>query len=331
MVERRDAKRGGGSFLALRLTSLQRPENRVSFSVGICACDEAENLPHLLDVIRSEPLKSSLSISKIIIVASGCSEQTLSHVRSVAAIDHRISIVEESARKGKADAINKIISLHEGQYILFVNSDALPETSSVSKLMDAILSDPDTGVVSAKPVLESSRRGLTARVAKLMWAVHNESSLILNHLHLSNHSSDEMMVVKSELLHSLPLGLVNDGAYIGGSAKSRGYLVKFCDGATVKIDVPATLAGLVGQRRRILYGHIQIWRLTGRSPKTVESLLLSSPALSFKILGGLLSRNPRDALVLPIALLTEALSAILAIWDTLTSRRKHGVWRRYGN
>ncbi len=72
-----------------------------------------------------------------------------------------------------------------------------------------------------------------------MWSVHNECSLRLNHMNLSNHGSDEMMVVRTELLSQLPDGLVNDGAYIAGNARLRGYSVKFCNEAPVRIDVPS--------------------------------------------------------------------------------------------
>ena len=39
-----------------------------------------------------------------------------------------------------------------------------------------------------------------------MWTVHNECSTKLNHMDISNHGSDEMMVVRTELLNPLAGG-----------------------------------------------------------------------------------------------------------------------------
>ncbi|MHB8566319.1 MAG: glycosyltransferase family 2 protein [Nitrososphaerales archaeon] len=301
------------------------------FSIGICATDLANNLPALLDVVTKEPLGPNFELRRIIIVASECSSRALSFVKSVASKDRRIVLIEEWERQGKSDAINKIIGNHVGEFVVFINSDALPERLAITKLISAIVSDGRVGVISARPVFDHLREDATTKVEELMWNVHNESSMLLNHLEMSNHSSDEMMVVRSEALHLLPFGLVNDGAYLAGKAKLKGYLIKFCDDARVRIDVPARLAQLIGQRRRILYGHIQVWRLTGSSPKTIESLLFTSPALSFGIPVKMLSRSPRLIPIMPLAIFVEAVSGMLAAWDTLSKRNKHRVWQRYGN
>jgi len=169
-------------------------------------------------------------------------------------------------------------------------------------------------------------------VEELMWNTHNESSLVLNHMKISNHSSDEMILVRSSALEILPKGLVNDGAYIAGCAKLKGYLIKFCEDAKIRIDVPSRLSDLIGQRRRIIYGHMQVRRLTGTSPKTVKFLLLSNPALSLRIACKTILKRPSRLLVLPIALTCESISTLLALRDALLdSPDKHAVWKRYGN
>lgn len=303
----------------------------VSFSVGICASDNPSNLPHLIQQILEARLDENVILDKIIIVASACSPKIIPSIRAVARSDSRVHLIEQEKRHGKADALNKIILVCSGEYLVFINADASPAEDALRQLMIAILDDPHAGVISAKPVVGSTKQSGIIGIEQLMWDVHNASSLLLNHLHISNHSSDEMMVVRSSILELLPNGLVNDGAYIGSRAKSKGYLVKFCEKAHVRILTPSTINGLIGQRRRILYGHIQIKQIGGNTPKTVETLLITSPKLSILILGSLLSRNPSRILLLPIAFLTEAISGILAIFDNLTSKNKHGVWRRYDN
>jgi len=150
-------------------------------------------------------------------------------------------------------------------------------------------------------------------------------------MNLSNHGSDEMMAVRMGLLQKLPEGLVNDGAYIAGRARLRGYSIKFCSEASVQIDVPNRIVDLIRQRRRIIFGHFQVWRLTGRSPKTVESLFLLTPKFSMSLVVRNVARSPKLIKILPLALVSEGLSIILGMKDAVASTKKHGVWERYGN
>src|SRR5271169_2287598 len=263
-----------------------------SFSIGICARDASENFPRLLELILSEKYPQDFLLERMIIVASGCSQSSLDIARSLAEADARIVLIEESIRKGKAEAVNRIIENSIGDYLVFINSDALPDEGSISELLLQIDRDKTTGLVSGRPSF-TEHRNVTSIVEQLMWNVHNECSLRLNHMNLSNHGSDEMMAVRTEILQQLPSGLVNDGALIAGRARIQGYSIKFCSEATVKIDVPVSAADLIRQRRRIIFGHFQVWRITGRSPKTVESLLLSAPLFSLAIVVRTVAKTPK--------------------------------------
>jgi cellulose synthase/poly-beta-1,6-N-acetylglucosamine synthase-like glycosyltransferase len=124
---------------------------------------------------------------------------------------------------------------------------------------------------------------------------------------------------------------VNDGAFLAGKAYLAGYSIKFCEAARVKIDVPHSLIDVIRQRRRIVYGHLQIWKSVGQSPKTLESMLVSSPLLSLSVLVETLAKSPRMILAFPIALTEEVVSSILAMYDSLTSTTKHVMWKRFGD
>jgi len=162
-----------------------------------------------------------------------------------------------------------------------------------------------------------------------MWSAHNLVALHLNHAGLSNHSSDELMLVRRGVFSKLPSQLVNDGAYIGGLAKARGFVVKVSADAKVSIAVPKRVDDLISQRRRIIYGHIQVWKKLRNPPRTMESLLFTRPYLSVRLLVSLLARNPRSIIVLPVVATSEIISAFFAIVDWIQSTEKHAVWRRF--
>jgi len=282
-------------------------------------------------LIESEDFPDDYVLKRVVIVASGCPKDTLDAVRALSKRDTRILLIEEESRRGKASAMNEIRENSFGSYLLFINSDAMPGRGSIAKLLSAIGQEgSQVGVASAHPSFDRGS-SVTSLIEELMWGVHNECSLRLNHMNLSNHGSDEMMVVRTDLLSELPEGLVNDGAYIAGRARLRGYSIKFCDEAPVLIDVPDRCVDLIRQRQRIIFGHFQVWRLTGMSPKTVESLLLNSPKFSVALVVRTVAASPRLLKIIPLAVVSETVAIVLGLKDMISSTRKHGVWKRYGN
>jgi cellulose synthase/poly-beta-1,6-N-acetylglucosamine synthase-like glycosyltransferase len=125
--------------------------------------------------------------------------------------------------------------------------------------------------------------------------------------------------------------MVNDGAFLAGNAHLAGYTIRFCENAKVEIDVPRNFVDILRQRRRIVYGHFQIWKFVGQPPKTLESMLVTNPVFSFSILIKSLARSPKLVIALPVALMGEAASAFLAICDNLRSTTGHVPWQRYGS
>jgi cellulose synthase/poly-beta-1,6-N-acetylglucosamine synthase-like glycosyltransferase len=312
-------------------TRVSAPEAATSaFTIGICATGVSSRIGELLDTIEAERFPDGFDLRRVVIVASACAERTLAYLRRIERADPRIVLIEEDERRGKAEAVNRITMEATGEFLVFVNADALPERGAISRLLRAIERDPTTGIISGNPVIQTGH-GVVSRVLELMWETHNSCSAGLNEARLSNHGTDELMVVRSDALASLPPGVVNDGAYIAGLAHARGYVVRSLTSAGVSVDVPTRPIEIIRQRRRILYGHIQIWRLVGEAPRTAESLILTSPGRGLGALVRTISRRPRLLVALPFAAVSELISLTGALVDNLSSRQKHTVWKRYGD
>lgn len=315
------------------IDELQRPSAAVTsrkFSIGICAADESPSVPELLELIRKDPTPPGFVLSRIILVASACSSSILNYASEISQLDNRLLILQESERQGKAEALNKIFESSDGELLVLINADAMPERGAISKLLSGISAADTVGIVSAKPYF-NSMKGLLANIEQFMWLVHNECSFILNHMHISNHSNDEMMVIRTKLLRRLPKGLVNDGAFISACVKDSEFSIKFCDDAGVRIQVPSKIPDCIGQRRRIIFGHFQVWKLLGGPPKTVESILFLAPLLGLRILVRSLAKSPKFLTILPIAIITEIFAISMALVDVARSTDKHGIWKRYGS
>ena len=296
------------------------------FTIGICASDSAKRLPSLISFLTAEDYGQDFTLRKIAIVASGCPESVLVPVRTATDSDARISLITESERRGKAEAINRIMENSVGGYLVMLNADAFPAKGSIRKLLE-VAKGPGVGAVSAKPVFEEGN-GLLAHALELMWSSHSLMSLRLNHAGISNHACDELIVVRRSIMSRLPTNLVNDGAYIGGLVRALGLEVKFSPAAEVRISVPVRPIDLIRQRRRITFGHVQVWKKLGRPPRTIETTLFTDPLMSLKTIIRVLSERPRLILSFPLVFVEESVAIVLGIFDTSRSTDRHTVWRR---
>ena len=298
------------------------------FTVGICATGSPARLGSLMEQTIAEADESLLDLRKMVVVASECAAPVVAELRRVSGSDPRIQVVVENRRYGKADAVNKIQALAEGPLLVMINSDASPELGAITRLLRTIGPDSNIGALSAVPYTEGGR-GITPLLLDLMWSTHNACSLSLNHMNLSNHSCDELVVFRISAISRLPGDLVNDGAYLAATARRKGYSVRVCAGARVKIQTPARIPDVVRQRRRILFGHGQVWKKVGAPPKTLESLLFLSPAIGLKLLISSVASRPKFIFTLPVAVVSELAASILAVWDAVRSTNRHVIWVRF--
>lgn len=306
----------------------ESPKGRqYSFTVGICSTGHPPNLQSLLEtVLASAP--PGFELKKVVLVASDTSEEILRAARRIAERDPRLSLIEHEKRTGKADALNEVFRETEGDFLVYVNADALVRTSSIAVLLKSIEEDEGLGFVSGRPIFVR-HGGLISDILDVMWTSFNLLSSDPGQRQQSNHGTDELMAIRTALLNELPPGIVNDGAYLAGRIRETGFRVGFQPDAIVQIDVPRRMVDLIGQRRRILFGHIQVKRLVGTAPRTVETMMFFSPAASFKIVIGMLATKPKRILVFPVAAVGELIALSGALWDTLVSKSTHAVWERY--
>ena len=248
-------------------------------------------------------------------------------LRELCSADYRICVLEESERRGKAEAVNRIFAATTAGLMVMVNSDAVPQPGSLKALVESMAEDPRAGVISASPFIEGGG-GMSELLLRLMWCVHNATLLRLNHEGKSNHSSDEMMAVRRTAFSVLPSGTVNDGAFLAGMARLKGYSVKFLDTAPVKIDGRRNLPDILRQLRRIVFGHLQVMSRTGSAPRTAGSMIFLSPLTSLRLVVDSLAKEPKMCLALPAAAVTALAIAPAALFDAAVGTTRHEVWRR---
>ncbi len=303
----------------------ESPAKGAGFTLGVCASDSAEALPSLLSFLKSEGF-GSFDLRKIVVVASGCAPSILAEAEAVARSMDKVDLIVEPERRGKAEAINRVLHASQGEYVVMLNADAFPEAGSIRELLRTAV-DTRAGAVSATPIVESGS-GLLRSSLSLMWTAHSVFSLKMNHAGMNNHACDELIAFRRNLVPSLPQNLVNDGAYIGGLVRAKGFPVNFSTSARVKVMVPMRVVDLVRQRRRITFGHFQVWRKLGRPPRTMESMLLIDPVFSMRSFVAASSKKPRLIAGIPLLVVGEMFAFVLAAMDVVKNTERHNVWRR---
>ena len=84
---------------------VSKEDEIIEYSVGIMAYNEEANIARTLEAIL-EQSGPSIRLHEIIVVASGCTDRTISVVSAMALREPRIHLCVQEKREGKASAIN---------------------------------------------------------------------------------------------------------------------------------------------------------------------------------------------------------------------------------
>ncbi len=293
--------------------------NRVT--VGICAYNEANNIGRLLqNVLCDQGLSGD---SEVLVVCSGCTDQTEEIVQSCAEKDGRVRAHFEKQRSGKATAINYILQNARGKTIFLVSADTLPQKGVLPKLL-AKLQNPNVGLACANPVPVNTSDSLVGRIVQILWRFHGHVFEELNDAGLAKHAS-EAFCIRKGIVEIIPTKTVNDDAYTALKPKQKGWLIKFSSDAKVSMCGPKTYTEYFAQRRRIIYGHFQLRKMTGQSSQYLAHLAPTQPVRTLKLLCWLFTQY--DFVTLGAFFVTELIVNAAALAD-FTFGKNQAQWQR---
>ena len=242
-----------------------------NWTIGICAYNEEENIELLLDNLLS---KQNLPKDvQIIVVCSGCVDNTPEIVRSFAEKDKRVKLVEEDIRRGKASALNILFKYAQNSddMLFLLNADTIPQAGSIKKLVPP-LNDPEVGAVMGHPIPINEQYGLSNSIVHMIWDLHHKISL-----HEKIKFSAELCALRGSIIKEIPPNLATDEPFMEMLIRRQDYKIVYVPDAVVYIKGPDNLADLFEQRRRIFIGHLQIQKKTGFTVSTSikKNILLS--------------------------------------------------------
>jgi cellulose synthase/poly-beta-1,6-N-acetylglucosamine synthase-like glycosyltransferase len=114
---------------------------------------------------------------------------------------------------------------------------------------------------------------------------------------------------------------VNDDSYLAWAAARKGLIVRLATSIETDFVYPKNILDYLEQRKRWLFGHMQMKKITGEFPRVLEFSLTSQPKVVLEALNEQLRQDPRNILYLFAGLLLEVVAFGAILVGSLSSKR----------
>ena len=246
-------------------------------SLGIMAYNEEANIGRLLHVLINQSLTYGI-LEEIIVVASGCTDNTANITRDFMKKDGRIKLFIQPQRKGKASAANIFLANATGDIFVLESGDTIPKNGTIDKLI-APFKDKRVGMTGAHPIPVNRKNTFIGFTVNLMWFLHHKISLITPKL-------GELVAFRN-FVRKIPSDTAVDEASIEAIVRKKGYKLRYVADAIVNNKGPENIMDFIRQRRRILAGHKYLlyrdnYQVSTYNPLLILSILLGEHSWKIK-------------------------------------------------
>jgi glycosyltransferase involved in cell wall biosynthesis len=283
----------------------------VPFSIGIMAYNEGANIANAITAILKQRLRAG-HVAELIVVASGCTDNTVPIVDGIARKDTRVRCIVQERREGKASAINKFLGVACSPVLVMVGADVVLKEGS----LDALLShfdDPAVGMVGAHPIPVNDERTFLGFVVHLLWDLHDRVAR-------ESPKLGEVVAFRN-VVPSIPFDTPVDEISIQALIDQLGYRVVYEPHAIVYNRGPTTISDFLRQRRRIHAGHLRIRKRQGYTASTMSVKRIGQALLTVRPFA-----TPRATCWTIGAIGLEALARYLGLRDYMRRRPQH-LWQ----
>jgi cellulose synthase/poly-beta-1,6-N-acetylglucosamine synthase-like glycosyltransferase len=279
-------------------------------SVGVTAYNEEANIGPLLAALSDQHLHE-VEIVEIIVVASACTDRTVSIVREQMVLDPRIKLIEQERREGKTSAINLFLQAAQCNICVLESGDTLPHEYAVEHMV-RMLRDPHVGMVGAQKVAVNTPDHIVGLLSHLRLRMEHELCLEIPRL-------GEMIAFR-KVFDRIPPDVAMDEAFVEALVVRNGMQVRYAPDAIVYNTGPTTVGDFVRQRRRNHAGHLYLKHKYGYAVSSMDNSRVARIAV--KELWGI------ARLVWVIFLLgaIEGWSRIMGWYDFAIKRERQVVW-----
>ncbi len=210
---------------------------------------------------------------EIIIVASGCIDNTEEVVERMINKDNRIKLITEPERKGKSSAINLIIENAKSDIIIQTDDDIILEKGAIPFLLPHF-KDPKIGAVSGNPIPIIPENNLfynwTIMSYRKIGEIRGEE---VRNKTFNVHLSGYLLAFRKKALKEVPFVKGAVDALMGKIIKDGGYKLTYEPKAKVYVKCPTTIKDFLIQKARVRAGYAYLQN----APRTIKKEILYLP------------------------------------------------------
>lgn len=229
-------------------TAIQAETQQIFYSAGVMAYNEEPNIQRTLRAIVEQESQHT-RLTEIIVVASGCTDGTVSVVEKYIEMEPRVRLIVQERREGKASAINLFLQQASSPILVLVGADTIPEKVALERLC-IHFADPTVGMVGARPVPVNDQDTFTGHAVHLLWRLHDSMAR-------RSPKLGEVVAFRN-VVQSIPTDTAVDEISIQASIARHNLSMVYVPDALVYNKGPVTVRDFLSQRRRIYAGHLQV-------------------------------------------------------------------------
>jgi len=228
--------------------------------MGIMAYNEEANIGRLLEAVVSQRT-ATVTLTEILVMASGCTDRTESIVQDWERRDPRIRLIVQPRREGKAAAINQFLPQAREKIVVLCSADLLPEADAIEELV-APFADPAVGITTSRPVPVNDPGTFMGFAAHLLWGLHHQ-------INLRSFKAGEMIAFR-KIFERIPFHTSVDEASIEPVIRGQGYEVRYVPTSVVYNKGPLTVGDFLNRRRSNYAGHLALRDTLGYNVSTIS-------------------------------------------------------------
>src|SRR6266852_9996929 len=304
-----------GNDIQVKLVSEHTPgeEEIIGCSIGIMAYNEEANIARTLESVLAQS-GLSISINEVIVVASGCTDRTVSIVSEMAQQEGRIRLFVQERREGKASAINLFLKQATGPVVVLIGADVIPETSAMEYLC-APFKDPTIGMVGGRPVPVNDPSTFMGHAVHLLWRLHDGVARI--------HPKLGEVIAFRNVISGIPTDSAVDEISIQALISQLGFQLIYRPDCVVYNKGPVTVRDFLKQRRRIYAGHLKVLKQQNYEAATMKVTPIARQLIACRHFA---LSTPRQVLWTLGAITLEGYARVQGYFD-YRRNREHHIWQ----
>jgi cellulose synthase/poly-beta-1,6-N-acetylglucosamine synthase-like glycosyltransferase len=288
----------------------------MNVSILVPAHNEARNIENLLASLLGQRTDHA-RIIEIVVVASGCTDNTADLARAMARGKPGIHVVVQERRAGKVAAINHYLDIRDrrAEIIVISSADILVAPDVIEKIVCSFEASPRVGMVGAHPVPDNEKNGVVSRMVHALWALHHQIAL-------NAPKMGELIAFRAALVDRVSELSVVDEASVEDIVRSKRFELAYLSDAIVTNHGPERLDEYFEQRRRIARGHYWLEFAFGYKVATMDR-----GALLKAVADVLRSEDADGKKAIAAAVGVEIAARVAGFVDARVIGGRHRTWR----